>query len=64
MMHLYCFIVKDQTLYFSPSTLQKRAVSSYQSVSQTPVQTNPPDECAREVAAYSRCFNSISSRWI
>jgi hypothetical protein len=59
MIHLYCFVVKDKTLYFSPSTLQMHAVFSYQSVSQTPVKTNPPDECAREVAAYSRCFNLI-----
>jgi hypothetical protein len=59
MIHLHCFVLKDQTLYFSPSTLQMHAVFNYQSTLQAPVQTSPPDVRAREVAAYSRCFNLI-----
>jgi hypothetical protein len=59
MIYLYCFVLKDQTLYFGPSTLQMHAAFKYQYTLQTPVQTNPPDVLAREVAAHSRCFNLI-----
>jgi hypothetical protein len=59
MRRLYGFVLKYQTLHFILSTLQMHAVFNYQSTLQTPLQTNPPDVGAREVAAYSRRVNLI-----